>query len=74
MEVTKIHMVDRAVEHARNMFKLSEALLQDTMDDSQAEAIGFREEAENALRRVKPNATKCDTENDYDELIPVFWR
>lgn len=74
MEVTKVHQVDRAIEHARNMFKLSEALLQDTLDDSQAEAISLREDAENALRRVKPDSIKCDTEDVYDELIPIFWR
>ncbi|OKL60409.1 hypothetical protein UA08_04008 [Talaromyces atroroseus] len=38
LEVTKIRKEDRVVEHARNLFKLSEAALQESLDDSEVEA------------------------------------
>jgi hypothetical protein len=61
MEVTKFHRKSMAVEHARNLFKLSEA------ED-------LRDEAEIYLKRRKPNVVACDMENAYNNLIPIFWR
>ncbi len=39
------------VEHARNLFKLSEALLQDSLDDSHGEAQELRDEVEIYVKR-----------------------
>ncbi|KID94052.1 pfs domain-containing protein, partial [Metarhizium majus ARSEF 297] len=75
MEMTKLYRKNMPVEHARNLFKLSEALLQDEdVDDSSCEAKDLRDEAEIYLKRRKPDVTACDTEDAYDSLIPIFWR
>lgn len=74
MEITKISKMDSPVEHARSLFKLSEALVQDSFDDSQIEALALREEAESSLKNLKPNLTALDTEVAYDNLVPIFWR
>ncbi|KAI9842890.1 MAG: hypothetical protein M1837_006722 [Sclerophora amabilis] len=74
IEVTKFHMKTMPVEHARNLFKLSEALLQDSHDDSHGEAEDLRNEAETYLKRRRPDVVACDTEDAYDHLIPIFWR
>lgn len=74
MEVTKFHGKSMAVEHARNLFKLSEALLQDNHDDSPGEAEALRDEAEIYIKRRKPDVVACDMENANDNLIPIFWR
>ena len=66
--------LDRAVEHARSLFKLSEALLQDSLDESHIEALTLREEAEHILRKTKPDIARCDIENAYDNVVPIFWR
>ena len=62
------------VEHARNLFKLSETLLQDSHDDSSHEAETLRDEAEIYLKKKKPDVVACDTEEVYENLIPIFWR
>lgn len=74
MEVTKFHVDKMPVEHARNLFKLSEALLQDNQDDSNDEAERLRDSAEIFLKRRKPDMVASDTESAYDDLIPIFWR
>jgi hypothetical protein len=74
MVITKVRKMDSPVEHARSLFKLSEALAQDSFDDSQVEAVILREEAESTLRRMKPNMTGLNTELAYDNLVPIFWR
>lgn len=74
IEVTKFHRKSMPVEHARNLFKLSEALLQDSHEDSQVEAGNLRAEAEVYLRRRKAGLVTCDTEEAYDNLVPIFWR
>lgn len=74
MEITKVRKLDRAFEHARTLFKLSEALLQDSLDDSQVEAVTLREEAEFILKKAKPDIARCDIENAYDNVVPIFWR
>jgi hypothetical protein len=69
-----VHRADRPAEHARCLFKLSEALVQDNIDSSQAEAITLRDDAENTLRKAKSTIISFDTESVYDELVPIFWR
>ncbi|KAJ2979535.1 hypothetical protein NUW58_g7177 [Xylaria curta] len=73
-EIIKVHKADRPAENARCFFKLSEALLQDSMDDSHAEAVVLRDDAEKILRKADPKATRSDTEIAYDDLVPIFWR
>lgn len=60
------------VEHARGLFKLSEALLQDSDDSEEAEAL--RDEAEAHLLRRNPQAVEFGKEEDYDQWVPIFWR
>lgn len=62
------------LEHARNLFKLSETLLQDSHEGSLGEAEDLRDEAEVYLKRRKQDVVACDTEDAYDNLIPIFWR
>jgi hypothetical protein len=61
------------VEHARGLFKLSEALLQDSYDnDDQARAL--RDEAELYLLRRDPQTVEFGKEEAYDQWVPIFWR
>ena len=71
--MTAFHKASMPVEHARNLFKLSEALLQDD-HHSGAEASDLREEAEVYLKERNPNMSSSSVEKDYDMLIPIFWR
>lgn len=59
-------------EHARCLFKLSEALEQEPR--SQREALELREEAERLLRIRAPNASKPGLESTYDALVNILWR
>jgi hypothetical protein len=61
------------VEHGRNLFKLSEALVQNG-DEKAAEALVLRDEAESFLRKKRPGAVETGTEGAYSELIPIYWR
>ncbi|KAG9250320.1 pfs domain-containing protein [Emericellopsis atlantica] len=72
--VTKLHRNTRPVEHARVLFKLSEALLQDGNQSSDQEALAMRDEAEAYLRMRDPNFSDSGTEDTYDRLITIFWR
>ncbi|KAI4681756.1 uncharacterized protein J4E84_007351 [Alternaria hordeiaustralica] len=72
IKVTEKHMKLMPVEHARSLFKLSEALTQDPQYESEAE--GFRDKAEKNLRERDPSATDFGSEEPYDLLIPIFWR
>lgn len=70
--MTEFHHRAMPVAHGRNLFKLSEALLQNGNDDI-SEAMELREKAEFFLK-MKSNAIQSGTENDYDNLIPIGWR
>ena len=59
-------------EHARCLFKLSEALEQDPRDE--VEARKLREEAECLLFIRDPNAKDPGLESTYDSLIVTYWR
>lgn len=60
------------VEHARGLFKLSEALLQDSYDNDEARKL--RDEAELYLLRKDSQAVEFGKEGDYDQWVPIFWR
>ena len=55
MKITKFHREIMPVAHARNMFKLSKARLQDSLDNSLGEAQDLRDEAEIYLKRKRPD-------------------
>ncbi|UKZ68842.1 uncharacterized protein TrAtP1_009862 [Trichoderma atroviride] len=80
LEITKFHADTMPVEHARGLFKLSEALVQnsstneDEKDDSEEEAQDLRDEAEIYLLRRDKSATQFGNEDTYDRWVPIFWR
>jgi hypothetical protein len=68
------------VEHARGLFKLSEALIQNGSSDgneddgSQYDAQSKRDEAETYLRMRDKDAIEFGKEDAYDKWVPIFWR
>ena len=68
------------VEHARSLFKLSEAMMQNSSsnlneeDGSEEEAQNLRDEAEVYLLRRDEGATEFGSEDVYDRWVPIFWR
>ena len=73
LEITAKHRKMMPVEHARSLFKLSEALLQDPHAD-EATVVNLRDQAEAYLKERSPEATEFSSELHYDRLIPIFWR
>lgn len=59
-------------EHARCMFKLSEAFMQEPRHET--EALRFRTEAESLLREIDPKIEDCGTELAYDSKVNIQWR
>lgn len=59
-------------EHARVLFKLSEALEQESGGGD--EAREKREEAEGLIRKRFPDAGDVTKESTYDDLIFIDWR
>jgi ElaB/YqjD/DUF883 family membrane-anchored ribosome-binding protein len=74
IEVTKFHKNNRPAEYARSLFKLSEALLQDTHPGSKEEAAVLRDEAHRYLKMRKPDATEGSTDSVYDSLVSIIYR
>ena len=80
LEITKFHANTMPVEHARGLFKLSEALMQNSSsneneeDGSEDEAQDLRDEAEVYLLRRDKGATEFGNEDVYDRWVPIFWR
>lgn len=80
LEITKFHADTMPVEHARCLFKLSEALMQNSSSDaneengSEDEAQDLRNEAKVYLLRRDEGATEFKSENVYDRWVPIFWR
>ncbi|KAI0893451.1 pfs domain-containing protein [Annulohypoxylon nitens] len=72
IEVTEIWHRIMPVIHARNLFKLSEALFQNG-DDHALEARELREKADFFLKK-KLDTDESSTENAYDNLIPICGR
>lgn len=73
LEITKQHRIHMPAEHARSLFKLSEALHQ-SEDTCEGEAEVLRDEAEIYLKRKDADAKGFGTEACYDTFIPIFWR
>lgn len=80
VEITKFHADTFPVEHARGLFKLSEALTQNSSsneneeDGSEDEAQNLRDEAEVYLLKRDKDATEFGSEDVYDRWVPIFWR
>ncbi|KAM0511973.1 hypothetical protein ACHAPE_009329 [Trichoderma viride] len=80
LEITKFHADTMPVEHARGLFKLSEALVQNSStiknedDGSEEEAQDLRDEAELYLLRRDTSAMQFGSEDAYDRWVPIFWR
>ncbi|KAM0666628.1 hypothetical protein ACQRIU_004483 [Beauveria bassiana] len=73
LTMTKFHANIMPAEHARCLFKLSEALLQDSYNDGE-KAKDLRDDAEMYLLRRDAQATEFGREDSYDLLVPIFWR
>ncbi|PKK40991.1 hypothetical protein CI102_14883 [Trichoderma harzianum] len=80
LEITKFHSDAMPVEHARGLFKLSEALVLNSStnenedDNHEKEAQNLRDEAEIYLLRRDKSATQFGNEDAYDRWVPIFWR
>ncbi|KAK0609966.1 Tetratricopeptide-like helical [Bombardia bombarda] len=69
--ITQADKDKRPAEHARVLFKLSEALSQDASDDSLDEAVKLRDEAEVYLRKQDPNTNNFSTDEAYDRFVTL---
>lgn len=72
IEVTSKYREYMPAEHARSLFKLSEALLQIHGKDEEAQHL--RHQAGVYLERKTADVTGFETEACYDVFIPIFWR
>ena len=60
------------IEHARSLFKLSEALGQEPR--GVAESKRLHEESQRLLLSRVPQAGRPDKEKTFDDLIFIWWR
>ncbi|KAK4039380.1 hypothetical protein C8A01DRAFT_36677 [Parachaetomium inaequale] len=74
LEVTRFYRNSRPAEHAHNLFKLSEALLQDAHDGSAEEASALWDEAQRYLKMRDPDAAEGSTDSVYNSLVSINWR
>ncbi|KAI1418796.1 NB-ARC and TPR domain protein [Xylaria sp. FL1777] len=70
--VTNMQKNTLLAEHARCLFKLSEALEQEPRFETEARAK--REEAGRLLRKREPTARDSSKASTYDDLICILWR
>ena len=72
MVVTELRKDSMMAEHARCVFKLSEALQQEPREE--AEAAMLHQEAEHLLRQLSPEMREPGLERTYDALVNILWR
>jgi hypothetical protein len=60
------------VEHARSLFKLSEALAKGSIETEVSAKL--REESTRLLLSRSPQAREIDREETYDDLVFIWWR
>jgi hypothetical protein len=72
MTLTSMRKTTLSAEHARCVFKLSEALEQEPRDGKEASSL--REEAERVLRQRDRGAKEPGLESTYDALVNIRWR
>ena len=70
--VTSIHRTNLKAEHARCMFKLSEALQQELGHEEESQFLW--DQAERLLYECAPNAPNPGLEKSYDDLVNLYWR
>ena len=61
-----------SAEHARCLFKLSEALEKEPRDGKEARRL--REDAERLVRQRDPGAEELELESTYNALVDIRWR
>ena len=72
MTLTSMRKNTLVAEHARCVFKLSEALEQEPRGEKEAGKL--RDEAERLLRQCDKGAKEPGVESTYDALIDIKWR
>ena len=72
MVVTEMRKDSMMAEHARCVFKLSEALQQEPREEG--EAATLYQEAEHLLRQLSPQIKQPGLERTYDALVNILWR
>lgn len=72
MVVTERHKTKMVADHARTLFKLSEALMQEPR--SHEEAYRLREAAERLIRLRDPKVKGPGLEKTYDDYVCILWR
>lgn len=72
MTLTSMRKTTLSAEHARCLFKLSEALEQEPRDGKEARRL--REDAERLLRQSDPGAKEPRLESTYNALVNIRWR
>ncbi len=72
MVATERHKTKMVAEHARTLFKLSEALTQEPRGEPEASKL--RDEAERLLLSRDPVANNPGLEKAYDDLVCILWR
>ncbi|KAH8729311.1 NB-ARC and TPR domain protein [Ilyonectria robusta] len=70
--ITERHKVWMPVEHARSLFKLSQALAKEPAGEE--ESARLREESTRLLRSRLPQAKDTDLEKTYDDTVFIWWR
>ncbi|KID93398.1 NB-ARC and TPR domain protein, partial [Metarhizium majus ARSEF 297] len=70
--ITERHKVRMPVEHARSLFKLSEALAKEPREQERSAKLG--EESRRLLLSRFPQAKNTDHEKTYDDLVFIWWR
>ena len=61
------------MEHARSLFKLSQALAKEPREEGE-ESTRLREESTRLLLSRSPQAKGIDDEKTYDDLVFIWWR
>ena len=72
MAVTAMREDSMKAEHARCVFKLSEALQQEPREEE--EAAMLHQEAEHLLLELSPEMREPGLERTYDVLVNILWR
>ncbi|KAI0100214.1 NB-ARC and TPR domain protein [Nemania sp. FL0031] len=70
--ITERHKVRMPVEHARSLFKLSEALLNEST--TVQESMQLRKESTRLLAYRAPQAGDVISESTFDSLVFIWWR
>ncbi|KAI1420538.1 NB-ARC and TPR domain protein [Xylaria sp. FL1777] len=70
--ITERHKAKMPVEHARSLFKLSEALARKPREREEAEKL--HKESTRLLLSRSPSTNDTDCEKAFDDLVFIWWR